>query len=96
MTNLGHLGDSAGFEHRATASTPADRSSAIYTQAGRRAQPKTTGRGFLWRDGVMYDLTALVASSGWTIVDARAINDAGQIAATGRQATNRRAIARCC
>ena len=38
---------------------------------------------FLVRKGRRYDLTSLVAGGGWTILEARAINDRGQIAATG-------------
>lgn len=38
---------------------------------------------FLYRDGAMFDLNALVERPGlWTILDAWGINDAGQIAAT--------------
>ena len=38
---------------------------------------------FLVRRGKRYDLTNLVAGGGWTILEARGINDRGQIAATG-------------
>ncbi|MEO8738698.1 MAG: DUF3466 family protein [Casimicrobiaceae bacterium] len=44
----------------------------------------TTGeqRGFLYSDGVMYDLNGLVdLASGWVIISAGGINDAGQIVA---------------
>jgi probable HAF family extracellular repeat protein len=38
----------------------------------------------LYSDGTMYDLNdLLVAGLGWTLVDARGINDSGQIAVTG-------------
>lgn len=38
---------------------------------------------FLYRDGAMFDLNALVERPGlWTILDAWGVNDAGQIAAT--------------
>jgi len=40
--------------------------------------------GFIWRDGVMADLNELIPpDAGWWIVEARGINDWGQIAATG-------------
>lgn len=81
MTNLGILGDSAGSSHAFDLNVHGDVVGWVIQSAGAQ-QPPTT-RGFLWRAGTMYDLTALVAGSGWTIVDARAINDAGQIAATG-------------
>jgi probable HAF family extracellular repeat protein len=45
-------------------------------------------RGFLYQGGSMVALdTLLVGASGWTIVDARAINDHGQIAGTGCKAS---------
>lgn len=41
--------------------------------------------GFLWQDGVMYDLNDLIPpDTGWVVWYGRGINDAGQIAATGR------------
>lgn len=40
--------------------------------------------GFLWENGVMFDLNGLVDPAlGWTIHDARGINDAGQIVVNG-------------
>lgn len=40
--------------------------------------------GFLWEDGVMTDLNNLIpAGSGWILVEATAINKAGQIAGVG-------------
>ena len=45
----------------------------------------TPFRGFLYRKGGMVALDTLV-EAGWTIVDARAINDSGQIAGTGCKA----------
>jgi probable HAF family extracellular repeat protein len=77
--NLGILGDSAGSSHAFGINASDD----VVGWNIQSADGTTTTRGFLWRAGVMYDLTDLVAGSGWTIVDARAINDAGQIAATG-------------
>jgi probable HAF family extracellular repeat protein len=38
-------------------------------------------RGFLYEGGAMFDLNDLIVGLGWTIVDAVAINDQGQIAA---------------
>ncbi|MDQ2986874.1 MAG: DUF3466 family protein [Armatimonadota bacterium] len=40
-------------------------------------------RGFLWDNGAMHSLSDLVPF-GWTIINARAINERGQILATGR------------
>lgn len=41
-------------------------------------------RAFLWRNGRMLDLNALIPpNSGWLLEEANAINDAGQIAGTG-------------
>ena len=43
--------------------------------------------GFLDSDGEMTDLNSLIdPTSGWTITDARAINDLGWIAANGTDA----------
>lgn len=42
-------------------------------------------RAFIWRDGVMQDLNDLVpADSGWTLLEARAINNSDRIVGTGR------------
>src|SRR5204863_1646070 len=40
---------------------------------------------FVWKNGTMTDLNALLAQSGagWTLVEARAVNDAGQISGAG-------------
>jgi probable HAF family extracellular repeat protein len=46
-----------------------------YSEDGR------TFKGFLSDGATMWDLNELTAGSGWTIIDARGINDAGQIAA---------------
>jgi probable HAF family extracellular repeat protein len=47
----------------------------------------SAGRGFLYQEGKLYDLNAWVKDlKGWTIIDAVAINDAGQIAANGLNA----------
>jgi len=41
-------------------------------------------RAFLWRGGMIYDLNSQIPSdSGWVLVDADAINDAGQIVGHG-------------
>lgn len=43
------------------------------------------GRAFLWENGRMLDLSVLIpANSGWVLTEARAINNRGQIAGTGR------------
>ncbi|HEX8521246.1 MAG TPA: hypothetical protein VF669_03250 [Tepidisphaeraceae bacterium] len=52
-----------------------------YVQAAGGATPYTA---FLYRDGVMQDLNALIpASSGWDLWFASAINDSGQIVGSG-------------
>jgi probable HAF family extracellular repeat protein len=40
-------------------------------------------RGFVYKAGAMLDLNSLIATKGWVITEAVAINDMGQIAATG-------------
>lgn len=43
----------------------------------------TTQHAFLWEDGAMFDLNNLLSSnSGWTIFEARGINNVGQIVGT--------------
>jgi probable HAF family extracellular repeat protein len=42
-------------------------------------------RAFLYAGGVMRDLTSLIAQNpGWVVIEARGINDAGQIVGVGR------------
>ena len=49
------------------------------------AAAKDMTTAFLWEDGVMHDLNDLIApGSGWTLEEARGINDGGQIAGWGR------------
>jgi probable HAF family extracellular repeat protein len=43
----------------------------------------TTARAALWRDGMAIDLTSLAGAPGWTLTNAKAINDLGQIAGVG-------------
>ena len=51
---------------------------------GESADPMGRTRAFLWQDGQMHDLNDFIPSdSGWTLVRATAINDAGQIAGEG-------------
>lgn len=50
---------------------------------GRSFGTASTGLGFLYEDGAMVPLDTLIdPKSGWTVVDAHAINDAQQIAGT--------------
>lgn len=42
-----------------------------------------TPHAFIYRDGQMKDLNALIAGNGWVLTSANAINDAGQIVGTG-------------
>lgn len=50
--------------------------------------------GFLWSAGVMTSLNSLIdPASGWSIREARAINDLGQIAALGYNASTRQSHA---
>lgn len=47
-----------------------------------------SSRAFLYSDGVMRDLNDLILSaSGWRLIEARAINNAGQIAGYGRKSS---------
>jgi probable HAF family extracellular repeat protein len=39
---------------------------------------------FVYADGVMYDLNSFIGPGGWRLIEALAINDAGQIVGTGR------------
>jgi len=44
----------------------------------------TSGRAFIWQNGVMTDLNTLIpGGSGWVLRIATGINDGGQIAGTG-------------
>jgi probable HAF family extracellular repeat protein len=55
-----------------------------YLDAEGNEQPEATDHALLWIDGTLYDLTTLIPpDSGWSLVEANAINDAGQIAGTG-------------
>jgi probable HAF family extracellular repeat protein len=42
-------------------------------------------RAFLYRDGAVIDLNDRIDQSGWQLLSANAINDRGQIVATGRK-----------
>jgi probable HAF family extracellular repeat protein len=47
-------------------------------------QSSPNGPAVIWQNGVMTDLNSLIPpDSGWTLLDATAVNDAGQIAGTG-------------
>lgn len=50
-------------------------------------------RAFLWKNGVMYDLNSLIPEdSGWVLLEARSINDDGQIVGMGSFDHNARAF----
>lgn len=83
MTNLGVLGNSSSYS---TAYGINASGQVVGSSTQPNGQQAGTDRGFLWQSGVMYDLNSLVGTSEWTITEARAINDAGQIAATGFRA----------
>lgn len=70
-TDLGHLGSGYSYAR------------AVNEQG--HVVGTSSGHAFLWRDGTMTDLNDLIASSAnWTLFDATAINDAGQITGYGR------------
>lgn len=51
------------------------------------------GRGFLWQNGGMVDLTLLLADTSWAISEATAINEAGQIVGRARNLTTGATVA---
>ncbi len=48
--------------------------------------------GFLWRDGVMFDLNALLCAPDWHIVNALGISDTGNIVALAEQNGHERVV----
>ena len=51
----------------------------------RQSYPYPGQSAMLWQSGQAYDLnTLLVGDTGWTLTDAAAINDSGQVAGSGR------------
>jgi len=75
MTDLGTLDGSASFAYGIDGA--GDVVGWVSDEDGAR-------RAFIYADGVMTDLNALIpAGSGWVVHEARAINDARQIAAIG-------------
>jgi probable HAF family extracellular repeat protein len=55
----------------------------------------SAARGFIWQDGQMYDLNALVAAwsvPGWMVSDARAISEGGMIAGQASNGSQTRAL----
>jgi probable HAF family extracellular repeat protein len=76
MTDLGTLGGGNSGAYGINASGDA---------VGYSDLPGGGTAAFLFGDGVMHDLNALLASGfGWQLLEALAINDAGQIVGTGR------------
>jgi probable HAF family extracellular repeat protein len=57
---------------------------------GRAGYPRSTGHAFVWKDGVISDLNDLVAMHGVMLMDAPAINGAGQILVLGWDGSNYR------
>ena len=51
--------------------------------------PDTTTHAFIYRSGAMTDLNTLIASSGWVLTTAKAINDRGRSWAAGRSTARR-------
>jgi len=75
MTDLGTLGGFASF---------ANAINGLGDVVGWVSAVDGTHRAFLYADGLMTDLNALIpAGSGWVLHEGRAINDARQIAAIG-------------
>jgi probable HAF family extracellular repeat protein len=82
MTSLGMLSGS----HASTALAINDLGQVVGHSLGSSADPGSW-RAFLYKDGVMMDLNELIdPASGWTIVDARGINNSGQVVAMGSKA----------
>jgi probable HAF family extracellular repeat protein len=77
LTNLGTLGG--------TASSGYGVNDAGWVVGSSLTTGNTTTDGFLYSNGTMTDLNSLLPiGSGWTITDATAINDAGDILAIGQ------------
>ena len=79
MIDLGTLGGNSGYAEDINASAQI---------VGRAATPGGPYHAFLHDDGVMFDLNTLIATTDplygmGALIDARAINDAGQIVALG-------------
>jgi probable HAF family extracellular repeat protein len=80
MTNLGTLG---GFDSYAY---DINNHGAVVGVSSVRVGGSIRSRPFIYRDGIMTDLNELldpITGDGWTLSDARGINDYGQIVATG-------------
>src|SRR5439155_872186 len=75
MTDLGTLGGPASFAYAING---------LGDVVGWVADEDEPARAFLYADGVMTDLNTLIpVGSGWTVHEARAINDGRQVAAVG-------------
>jgi probable HAF family extracellular repeat protein len=82
MTSLGMLSGS----HASTALAINGLGQVVGHSVGSAADPNSW-RAFLYKDGAMMDLNALIdPASGWTILDASGINDSGQVVAMGSKA----------
>ena len=74
MTNLGTLGGSSSGAFGINSSGQI---------VGEARDASQTNHAFLWQDGVMIDLNSLVTGTGWTLMNATAINDNGWIIGWG-------------
>jgi probable HAF family extracellular repeat protein len=78
IQNLGTLGGTCSTAHGI------NNSGQVVGQSEKSNGPVV---GYLWEDDVMQDLNDLIdPASGWDLIDARPVNDAGQILGYGARA----------